>query len=115
MPKYNVNESFLVGQSQTGIVKTNEGVLTGFLISGSVITGSLVTFLVSRDGTNFYPLYNYDSTEVSLTVTTAARAYSLNPNEFMGWDYAKARLGSSASAVLQATYDEGVVFVIDSM
>jgi hypothetical protein len=115
MAKYKESGTFVVGQSQTGIIKLNERVLTGVIISGSTTTGSLVTFLVSNNGTNFYPLYDSTGTEVSLTVTTAARAYNLNPEVFMPWNYVKARLGTSGSAVLQTIRDSGIEFIADSM
>jgi hypothetical protein len=115
MAKYKESGTFVVGQSQTSFVKLNDKVLTGIIISGSTTTGSLVTFLVSNDNITFYPLYDSTSAEVSLTVTDAARAYNLNPEVFMAWNYIKARLGTSASAVLQTDQDTEVEFIVDFM
>lgn len=115
MPKFVASGSFVVGQSQTNSIVLDERVLTGITISGSTITGTKITFLVSTDGTNFYPLYDSDSSEVSITTTTAARSYNLKPTIFMPWNYVKARLGTSASAVLQATVNSLVEFIMDSM
>jgi len=115
MAKYQQTATFAVGESETDSITTNERTLVGLIITGSVITASEVTFLVSMDDSSFYPLYNDESTEVSLTTGSYARSYSTNPLEFSGWKFIKAREGNSASAVNQATYDEGVIFVLDSM
>jgi hemolysin activation/secretion protein len=119
MPKYSTTETFTAGSTatgtQTGVVTLNERTLTGFIVSASTITGTKVTFLVSTDAISFYPLYDSDSSEVSLTVTSASRAYNLKPSVFLPWDYIKARLGTSASAVAQATYSTGVEFVMDPL
>jgi hypothetical protein len=115
MAKYRESSMFVVGQSETSAIKLNERTVTGFIVSGSTITGTAVTFLVSFDGIIFYPLYDYDSSEVSITVAGSARGYNLNPLLFTPWNHIKARLGTSASAVLQTTYDAGVEFITDSM
>jgi hypothetical protein len=115
MAKYKESGTFLVGESETEAIKLNERTVTGFIVSGSTITGTAVTFLVSFDGVTFYPLYDYDSSEVSITVAGSARGYNLNPLLFTPWNHIKARLGTSGSAVLQQTYDTGVDFIIDSM
>lgn len=106
-----------VGQTTSGSIFLNEGALIGLAISGSIITGSLVTFLVSNDnGVNFNSLYDADSAEVSLTVTSASpRNYALNPTHFIGWDIVKLRLGTSASAVAQATYPLTIIASVDSL
>jgi hypothetical protein len=115
MAKYKESGTFVVGQSETSTIKLNERVLTGVIITGSTTSGSLITFLVSENGTDFYPLYDSTGTEVYLTVTTVGRAYNLNPEVFMPWNYVKARLGTSSSAVLQATRDSEIEFIADSM
>lgn len=114
MAKYKTNASFLVGQTETNTVFLNEGVLTGIVIAGSTITGSTLTFLVSHDGQTFYPLYDSDSTEVTLTVAGSPRGYNLNPSTFMPWNFVKGRLGNSASAVA-ATSNASLVFIMDNM
>jgi hypothetical protein len=109
--KKTVSGTFAVGSSETAVIQLNElYTLTGITITGSVITGSLVTILGSVDGTNFYSAYNSSSTELSLTVTSASRTYAVDPNAFLPYDFIKARLGTSGSAKLQATYNAGVLF-----
>lgn len=115
MAKYITDATILIGNTQSNSIFLNETVPTGFIVSGSVITGSLVSFLVSTDNTNFYPLYDNTSTEVSLVVTSASRAYSLSPEAFMGWGFVKFRLGTSASAKAQATYNAELKIITDSM
>ncbi len=102
--------SFVVGQSQTNAVQLNELSLTGITVSASTITGTTMTFLVSTDGINYYPLYDNTGTEVSLTIGAAARSYNVDPTVFFPWNFVKARLGTSASPVLQATYDTQLQF-----
>jgi len=115
MAKYEKDETFVVGQTTTGSILLNEGALTGFIVTGSVLTGTQITFTASLDGINFYSLYDADSTEVGLTYAGSPRAYSLNPSVFMAWNSVKARLGTSASAVAQATYNQPVAFIVDGM
>jgi hypothetical protein len=69
-----------------------------------------LTFLVSLDGVTFYPAYDETSTEISLTTTTAARAYRLHPSLIM-WPWLKVREGTSASAVAQKTVDTTFNFI----
>lgn len=104
--------TFVVGQTETDIIQLNEGGLAGLTITGSKVSGSLVSFLVSSDGVNFFPLFNSANTEVTLTVTTAARSYALDPTEFAPWLYVKARLGTSGSAKAQAVADQPIVLVV---
>jgi hypothetical protein len=115
MAKYSNIATITIGNTESNIISANERAATGFIVSGSTTTGSLVSFLVSNDGTNFYPLYDSSSTEVSIIVSTTPKAYSLNPEVFMGWNFIKIRLGTSASAKAQATYDARVELVTDSM
>ena len=108
-----IASSFVVGQTTNGAITLNNSTLMGVTISGSKITGTAMTFTVSTDGTNYYALYDDTSTEVSLTVTTAARSYIIDPKAFLPWSFVKARLGTSASAVAQATADQAILFHID--
>ena len=104
--------SFVIGQSQTGTAQMNEQLTpVGVVITGSSISGSLVSFLGSDDGASFYSVFNSSSTEVTLTTTSSARSYALDPNAFLGWNHIKARLGTSGSAKLQATYDQGILLL----
>jgi hypothetical protein len=116
MAKYKVNKTFVVGQSETEVVFMNERVLTAFVVTGSTLSSTNITFLVSASGsTTFYPLYDDAGAEVTLTSGSYARAYNLNPDEFMAWDFVKARLGTSASAVNQATYSVDIQFILDTL
>jgi len=117
MPKIENTYTIPVGQTTSGSIFLNEGALTGLYIAGSVVTGTTLTFLVSNDnGANFGALYTSGSTEVSLAVTSASvRSYALNPGDFRGFDVIKLRLGTSASAVAQATYPLTVVATIDNL
>jgi hypothetical protein len=101
--------SIVVGQTQSNAIQLNEGTLCG-ITTGSNVTGTVMTFMVSDDGTSFFPLYDPTSTEVSLTITTAARAYSLSLQNFYPWNFVKARLGNSASSVAQATVNTFIDF-----
>jgi hypothetical protein len=106
-----ISKNFAAGESQTEAIQLNEQfTLTGITITGSKISGSLMTFLVSDDGTNYYPLYDSSSAEVSLTTTTEARSYALYPFSFLSWNFVKGRLGTTGSPVLQATVDQEIIF-----
>lgn len=115
MAKYSNIATISVGNTESNIIYLNEKIPTGFIVSGSVITGSLVSFLISSDGVNFYPLYDSSSTEVSLVVSTTPKAYNLNPEVFMGWNFIKTRLGTSGSPKAQTTNIAQVEIITDSM
>lgn len=71
-------------------------VLCGF-ITPATLTGTSVSFKGSKDGTNFFPIY--DSTNILISVTVAvSRAYSLNVIDFLSWPYIKIVSGSSEAA-----------------
>lgn len=115
MAKYKESKTFIVGQSQTTAVTMNERALTGLVVSGNVISGSLISFLVSVDDANYYPLLDNNSTEIVLVVSTTPKAYSLSPELFLAWDFIKARLGTNGSPVVQASANEEIILVLDSM
>jgi hypothetical protein len=111
-----VNGTFTIGLSETDAVQLNEVyTLSGLTITGSCITGSLISFLVSNDGSNFYPLVNSSSTELTLTVSASARSFATDWNSFLSWNFVKARLGTSASAVNQKTYNQPIIFECKSI
>jgi hypothetical protein len=112
--RYKLSKNFSIGSSETSAVVLYEGILSGFVVTGSVITGSLVSFLVSDDDSDYIPLLDNSSSEVSLTVSASPRAYSFDLDTFRPWRYIKARLGTSGSAKLQATYVAGVEFIFDT-
>ena len=60
-----IASSFVVGQTTSEAITLNNSTLMGVTISGSKITGTAMTFLVSTDGTNYYSLYDDSSAEVS--------------------------------------------------
>lgn len=97
--------SIVVGQTRSNAIILGENNTPVGITTGSNITGTALTFLVSNDNITYLPLYNSDSTEISLTVTTAARSYELQPLETWGWRFMKIREGNSASSVAQATVD----------
>jgi hypothetical protein len=109
--QFEVSGSIVVGQSQSNAVKLNELTAVG-LTTGSNITASTLSFLVSTDGNTFYPLYDSTSTEVTISASSVARSYTLDPAVFYPWNFLKVREGNSASAVLQATVN--TLFTINS-
>lgn len=110
-----ISGSFVVGQSESNAVQLNEGTLVGLTVSGSTLSASSVTFLASADGVTYLPLYDDTGTEVALTVSTAARNYTLDPSVFFPWNFIKARQGTSASAVLQAGQDTLLQFNVKTL
>lgn len=100
-----ISGSIVVGQTTSNALILGENKTPLGITTGSNITATALTFLVSTDGLTYYPLYDNTSTEVSLTVTTAARAYSMQPLNTWSWRYLKVREGNSASAVAQKTVD----------
>jgi hypothetical protein len=106
--------TIVVGQSQSNAIQLNEGTLVG-VTTGSNVTGTTMTFLVSDDGAGFFPLYDWDSAEVSITTGSFARSYTLNCAKFLPWNFVKARLGNSASAVLQATVNTFIDFNVKNL
>jgi hypothetical protein len=108
--------NFAVGTSETDAIQLNElYTLTGVIITGSYTSGSLMSFLGSDDGTNFYPIYNSSSLEITITTTSASRCYSINPDDFLGYNFIKARLGSSGSAKNQATQPQPIIFTLKTI
>lgn len=111
MPKFRETDSFVVGQSQTNPIIINENTLLGLIVTGSTISGSLVSFLVSTDGITYYPLFDSTNAEVTLTVGSTAKAYSLNHELFEPWNFVKVRLGTSGSAKLQTGDNTSIEFM----
>jgi hypothetical protein len=105
--------SIVIGATTSNPIVLNEMTPVALMTSASVVTGTAITFLVSTDGNTYVPLYDETSTEVSLTNTTAARAWSLPVKNFLGWTFMKVRLGTSASAKAQATYDAPISLLLE--
>ena len=112
MPYETKDLSIAVGSSETSAITLNELSLVGFVVSASSMTATTLTLQVSTNGTNYYPLYGDDSNEVSFTVTTAVRAYNVDPTKLYPWNFVKFREGTSASAVNQVTVPATITAVI---
>lgn len=80
----------------SGTTNDNIKTLQGFVMPAA-FTGASVSFKVSLDGTNFYPLYDSTNSLVSITVA-ASRAYTLPADTFNGWPYMKIVSGASEAA-----------------
>jgi hypothetical protein len=102
-----ISASIVVGQSQSNAIILNGQPVVGLMASASNVSASTVTFLVSTDAVNFYPLYNNASAEYSVmsgsAANTAIRGYAVDPTSFRAWKAIKLRLGNSASAINQTT------------
>ena len=103
--------TFVVGETETEAFSLNEGSLSGIIISGSNITGSLVSFLVSSDGTNFFPLFSESNVELTLVVSSTPKAYALTSESFGGWRFGKIRLGTSGSAKAQSGSPQPITII----
>jgi hypothetical protein len=93
-----------IGQTtNSSPVKLNDMTLFG-LTTGSSLTGTTLTFLVSNDNVTYYPLFNKNG-EVSCTSMggALAKAIALTPSDFLAWTFVKVVEGTSASGVAQAT------------
>lgn len=110
-----VSASFVVGESESSPIQLNEGTLAGITITGSSLTATSVTFLGSTDGTNYYPLHDEESEEVTLTTGSVARGYSVDTNTFFPWNWIKAREGTSASPVNQTIEFQDIEFNIKTL
>lgn len=86
----------------SGTTSTSTGDIGGNSIVGLLVPVSIasvaLTFTVSVDGTNFYPLKNSDKTAYTITTDGTATAYYFDPTIFYGFRYAKVIAGSSETA-----------------
>ncbi len=67
------------------------------IIMPAAFTGTVISFEISTDGTNFFPYYNVDDIEVDVTVT-AGRAYGLAAIDFYSIQYLKIVSNASEGA-----------------
>lgn len=81
--------------TSTGDVGGNS--IVGLLVPVSIASTAL-TFTVSVDGTNYFPLKNSGKTAYTLTTDSTATAYYFDPTIFYGYRYAKVISGSSETA-----------------
>lgn len=72
------------------------------LVRPANLTGTLLTFLVSNDGTNFYTLYDEDNDPIALVVNTAAGAQRIQADDLAGWGYVKIK--SNATEVAERNF-----------
>ena len=68
------------------------------LIVPAGMTGTSLTFQVSADGSNFFILADTTDTDISITITTAAKVYALDPQTFYGARFIKIVSGSTEAA-----------------
>jgi len=97
-----ITGSFAVGESLTGSLVLNDLTLIG-ITTGSNHSGSTISFLVSNDNVKYLPLFKDTGVEYTISASFVARSYYLDPIIFYPWNYVQARLGTSASAILQKT------------
>lgn len=99
-----------VDDDQTEAVNMGGRVLTGIYMPASWTTASL-TFLASRDGTNFVPMFDSGGTEVAITAAASAFV-AIRPTAWFGaLRYLKVRSGTSASPVAQGA-DRTLILVL---
>jgi hypothetical protein len=101
---FEASGSIVIGNSQSNCIQFNELTAVG-LTTGSNITGTTLSFLVSNNNIDFYPLYDSTGTEVTISASSVARSYALSPLVFFPWNFMKLREGTSSSAVLQSGVD----------
>lgn len=105
--------SFAIGASTTDPIACNEYALCG-ISTGSTLTATSLSFLVSVDGTTYTPLYT-SASEVTISASPVARGYALDSSYFIPWKFIKAREGTSASPVLQASNTANIKLVFKSV
>ena len=96
-----ISGSIVSGQTTSNAILLNELWAWG-IQTGSNVTATTLSFLGSSDNVNFVPVYNKDSTEVTLTSTSGSyKGFTLNPADFVPYNWLKVRGGTAASAVAQ--------------
>lgn len=110
MPAATSTVTIANGENTSGAAQVGAGTQTRYrslvgLVTPSAWTAAAISFLVSADGTNYFPLYNSAGTEVTIPsasiATGAGRAFSLNPQDFAGWRYVKVVSGVNGTTVNQ--------------
>lgn len=87
------------GASLSGAADLANDTLLGVLID-TTWTAAVVTFAVSADGTNFFPLYDRNG-EVTFSTVAASVFLQCDPGVFAGWRYVKVRSGTNGTPVNQ--------------
>jgi hypothetical protein len=94
------------GSSISNAINTNQFVVDS-ITTGSNTSGSTLTFLVSNDGTTFFPLYTNANVEYSIlsgsAPNAAPRAYYVADDALDSFRSFKICLGTSASRINQVT------------
>ena len=106
--------SIAIGSSTTDPVVMNQMTLCG-IITGSTLSASTLSFLVSNDGDTYYPLFGTSGSEITISASPMARGYALETGNYFPWQFVKLREGTSASAVLQASNNADVTFLLRSL
>ena len=108
----NLSGSIVAGQTQSNAIILGENHAPVAIVTGSNITSGSLTFLVSSDGTNFSPLYDSTSTEVSIGNTSGSyRTYHLDITNFYSVTAIKVRSGTAGSSVAQSGVDTNFTIV----
>jgi hypothetical protein len=89
------------GASLSGALQIQDGCAILGAITDSAWDTADMTFAVSLDGTNFFPLLNEAGTEVEAASVAASSAVALPDSLTKGWKYIKVRSGTSAAATNQ--------------
>ena len=97
--------TILDGQTVSDAVFTKSNVVTG-IIAPSTFSGITLTFQVSVDKTNFFPLFNADGSLYTLTVAASQAVISI-PQQLAGWNAFKlvsntTQSGSDAEIIVVA-------------
>jgi len=100
-----ISGTIKVGDTTSDVIKLNEVNNPVGITTGSGLSASALTFLVSNDNITFTSLYDKASTEVALFSGSVARSWALDIPNFYPWLFMKIREGTSTSAISQKTVD----------
>lgn len=94
------------GESLSGSVSMGQARTLVAVQTPATWTAAAISFDVSMDDSTFVALYDDQGTEVTIPsasiATGAARGFSLDPRNFVGWKYVKVRSGLNGAAMNQA-------------
>ena len=90
------------GASLSGASTLYKGYRLVAVCTASTWDAAKISFAVSNDNSTYYALYDETGAEINVSnAITGAAAVSLNPNDFLAWDYVKVRSGLVGSATNQ--------------
>ena len=98
-PPVTISETIPATASQTGNIRLGNFTLDTILVP-SAWDAANITFLVSQDGNNFFPLFDAEGNEVVLTAA-AGRAIRFPPDFRIGFPFLRVRSGTNAVPVSQ--------------